>query len=674
MINGVLLNGAPLNAAGDVTYIISGDLFVIEQNVVIVEEAHDAVTINQVVGDTISGDLVTIEQNVRLWEGFGGDASPIITIEQEIVNISSGDLVLINQRVIDNSIATHLEKTGWDAVITLAGNIIPTEQIHGMISVDRTEGQAALAQFTIIPPLGEQALQYYQGKPVTIDVLTESGTRRIYTGLVDIPEVDLIERKITFKCTDRRTELINSQLGGVVGSIGYYSPLIFQDVKDTADQLEKRLSTTPQSVDFDVFGNYTLTSWFPKSVADFTLDDSDVYYSRPRIEIQSRARITNKVDISFQYRYSRLHHHQRLFSWTAPMASNIMLLLQYSQSMTFRSMVAGAATSAGWPIKGAIAYTPIWPSGWYGGIAWSTVSFTGGTFPKVDAFGDPVLDSDGNQVMESRITGGTDYGPLYCMGAQWTATTRWAQTVTENFTLSVAASQSVAQFGEIETAETYSVQDDFDPSIWENYVAYNDLGLGNNYFIKQDTNRNAVVGAMAVALNKARTTILSTHRDTRVIVSTFLWPEVDLKHTVRVDTDVVEAKGKVYSVNHSLNIGTGEAVTTTTLALFKATGSSSNSSFSAPPAPGQTVTYPTDPVILGNHFGQDPASTTGSENWTGMIGNSRPSPLAARTSFQEQFVVKVPAIPDTLRQEQSLSVGGSYNVQIPDDELDVFFN
>lgn len=672
MINGVLLNGAPLSSEGDTSTIFSGDLFTIEQNVIINEAAHDTIIINQMVGETFSGDLITIEQLVQLWENFGGESSPLITIEQQQVAIQSADVIIIEQRVIDDAIFNHIDRTGWDAIITLAGNEIPSGQIHGMIQVDRTEGQAALAQFTIIPTSGEQALQYYQGKPVTIDVLTASGTRRIYTGLVDIPEVDLIEKKITFKCTDRRTELINSQLGGVVGGIGYYSSLIFQDVKDVADQLEKRLSTTPQSVDFDVFGNYTLTSWFPKVSADFTLYDSDVYYSKPRVEVQSRARITNKVNLSFQYRYSRLHHMQRQFHWVSPIAQNVMLLLQYSFSMTFRSMVAGAAVSAGWPIKGAIGYTPIWASGWYNGIAWSTVSFTGTTVPKVDASGDPVLDADGNQTMDSTISGGTDFGPLYCMGADWNATTRWAQTVTENFTLSVAASQSIAQFGEIEVAETYSIQDDFDASIWENYNAYTDLGLGNNYFIKQDTNRNAVAGAMVTALNKAKTTILSTHRDTRVIVSTFLWPDVDLKHTVRVDTDVVEAKGKVYSVVHQLNIGTGEAVTTTTLALFKASGSSSNSSLVAPVGPIQTVTYPSDPIILGNHFGIDPSST-GAENWTGMIGNRRFSPLAVRTSFSEQFVVKVPAIPETLRQEQTLSIGSNYNVQIPDDELDVFF-
>lgn len=670
MLNGEILNDVVLNGEGVSVTIAEGLLLSIAQRIDITADEGELLSIAQLVGQRAEGEIVQIAQDVQYLIVASG---VLLTIAQQQAALQDDALLYIAQNCIDNTIASHVSRTGWDAIITLGGNIIDPSEIHGMIRVERTEGQAALAEFTIIPPLGQQTIQYYQGQPVTIDVLVPSGTKRIYTGLVDIPEIDLIEKKITFRCTDRRSELINSQLGLVVGSIGYYSPIVFQDVKDVADELEKRLSTTPYSVDFDVFGNYTLTSWFPKVTPDFTLTDSDVYYDRPRVEMTSRARITNKVVVSFQYRYERLHHMQRQFSWTSDvLTQGAINFLRYGLSMTFRSMVASAAASAGWPVRGAINYTPIYPSGWYGGIAWSTVSFTGGTFPKVDAFGDPVLDASGNQVMESRITGGTDYGPLYCMAASWQATTRWAQTVTESYSLSLQAPQSIAQYGEIEAAEQYSAAAEFDSSIWENYEAYNDLGLGNNYYIKQDVNRSQVAFAMTTAMNKAKTTILASHRDTKVIVNTFLFPDVDLRHTVRVETDEVEAKGKVYTVLHEMNVNTGEAVTTTTLALFQSVGSTSNSGLVVPTPPPQEITYPSQPIILGNHFGQDP-SQAGAENWTGMIGNRFLTTSLFRTTYQEQFVVHVPAIPDTLRQEQSLSVGASFNVLIPNDELDVFF-
>ena len=167
--------------------------------------------------------------------------------------------------------------------------------------------------FTIIPPLGLQNVESLTGKSVTMDVDTDEGTFRIYTGIVDICDVDLIEKKITIHCTDRRTELINSTLGAVVPTIGIYSAIIFgRDPKDPADELAQRLTTVPLTVDFDAYGNYTLSNLAPKSTPDFVLTGSKIYYRDPKVEFTSRGRITNKVTIGFQYRRARLWHMQRL--------------------------------------------------------------------------------------------------------------------------------------------------------------------------------------------------------------------------------------------------------------------------------------------------------------------------------------------------------------------------
>ncbi len=697
--------------AGEMLLIGSGDLIVLNQSVGQLGSGRE-ISVAQSVGLLgPSGNEIVIEQ---AQQAFSSGTGTMINIEQNIATMQSGSIIDIEQRIINNAIVTHLQKFGWDAIVTLNRNEIPTSQITGEIKIDRSENQASLAEVTIIPPSGFVDAEFYTGKSITIDVHTEAGLKRIYTGIVDIPELDLLEKKITLKCTDRRTELVNAQFSitdpttlvvtptATLESIGYFSPLIFQNIKDTADELDKRLSTIPYSVDFDAFGNYTLTSWFAKTLPDFTFTDSDVYYERPKIQIGSRGRVTNQINMTFQYRYDRLQHTDKLFVWNSPIKTDIMLLLENGYSLTFRERVKSAADATGWPLKGAITYTPIWPSGWYNNIAWSTVQLTFSTANATQSSFDPVsgqttvsttdsttsfTDTSGNVVTANAVTGGTDFGPIYCMGATWRATFRWAQTITEFYSLQVTAPQSVAQYEVIDTTESYSTQSTFSPTVWENYKSYTSAAtalalvpgaraiVGNPdgaYYINADTNRTDMQHAATTVLNKAKTTILGTHRDTKVIVNTFLFPDIDLKHTLKVDTSTVIAKGKVYAIEHTLNVESGEAITTTTIALFKAQGSTSNTSLVLPAIAADSPDTTSGNIILGNHFGQDPTTVAG-RLWNGMIGNRYPPGGLGRTTYPEYFKVDVPAIPDSLRQARNNYGTHVYNVLIPDDLLTIIF-
>jgi hypothetical protein len=545
-----------------------------------------------------------------------------------------------------------------------------------MVNIVRTEAGAALMDVTIIPPRGVQDVESYAGKTVTVDLETPEGIIRVYTGLVDIPDVDIIGRKITLHCTDRRSELINAQLGSVVSSIGSYSTVIFGTPKDTFEELNNRLTTVPKTVDFDAYGNYYVVDLRAKTVADFTLLDNKVYYRDPRVEYTSRGRITNKITIAFQYRFSRLWHIERFWSWTSPINQNICLALQQGYTFAQKSMVKAAVEGVSWPLRGDIAFVAIQPSGWYcGGIGFTTYSFNAGgglTVAQVDANGDPVLDSSGNPVMTT--TGSfTDVGSLLCNGASWRGTKRWAQTITEGYTLVVQAPQSQTQYGTVESFNSYSNEDDTDSSSWENdYKAYNNPynKIETTYYVDNDLRRNVANSAIGTALSIAKTTILNSHRDTRVTIFRSLWPQIDLKHTVEINTGVLRAKGKVYSITHSLNVGTGEAVTTVVLALSRSQGSQADSSLSIPGKPTDVTMPDTSSIVLGNHYGQDP-STEAAKLWNGRIGNALNG--GSQTNYPEQFIVDTPTIADQFRNERSLSGSGTYSVSIPSDLLEVVF-
>lgn len=683
MLNGEVLNGVVLNGSlAETPSVITGEglLLSFEQATAISESGILLLFEQNTGSQSGSGLLLSIEQDVIISSVGGG---LLLSFDQNVTGSASGIILLFEQRVIEPPgpvNGTHLGRAGWDAVIILDGVEILPEFIHGAIRIERTEGGASICNFTLVykPGAGAQTVETLAGKPVTIDFQTVDGTFRVYTGVVDIPEIDLIQKKIKINCTDRRLELINAQLGAVVPTIGYYSSIIFPTPKDVAEELAQRLTTIPYSVDFDAFGVYTLTPKRAKLTADYVLTGNDVYDREPTVNYTSRDRIVNKINIKFDYRYPRLHHMQRRFFWESPIHNNICLMLLEGYTLAQRSMIQAAVYGSNWILRGDITWTPIHNAGWFCGVGWATTVFTGKTVGyKKDMEGEFILDSSGNKIADVQITGGTDYAPVFADGAQWDATTRWAQTITETYSLLVEAPQSIALYGEVLNDTAYSSEDNTDTANWEDYKTFDNPfnigGLQTTYHVDAVEGRGALNGAIVTALNIAKTTILNSHRDTRVSVNRFLWPEIDLKHTVLIDTAILKARGKVVSIIHDIDNGTTEAVTTIVLALSRSIGSQADSSFIVPAVPVDTVDPGSSDIILGNHYGEDPEQP-GAENWTGRIGNKYVvGGLGARTKFTEQFKVVTPDIPAAVRDEKIKTIGGTYDVSIPNDLLEVIF-
>lgn len=646
---------------------------------VIVTGAGTMVSVEQTVRIEGSGTFVQIEQEVQLLETGSGT---MVSIEQLVEATASGSIVTIEQRVIDSSpaVPTHEQRTGWDATLLVGGVTIPLAEIHGNIMVTKTENSSSLLTVTMIPPTGVQDLDFWQGKAVTLDMHTnETSTYRVFTGVVDIPEVDIIEQKITLRCTNRRRELINTTLTTVVPNIGYYSSEIFNEADELAKELDDRLSTVPYSLDFDGYNNYRYIAWEPKSTADYVWDDADIYYATPQVELSSRGRIVNTINIDFEYRYPRIHNKEVQYSWTSPVQSDVCLILVDGYSMTPRAAIESAIAATGWPLRGNVSYGDVPADGFYRCdilgtyAAFTTRRTTVSTTIKRDADGNAITGVDGNPVTETNRTSISDVRNLLAGSATWNATFRWAQDISEKFTLTVKSPQSVTQYGTIENDVVYGVESSYNTEDWENYTQYTDEGQGSlTYAINKDTNLATFNSASVTAIRVASTKIISTHRDTRVRLFRSILPELELHHTVEATADKISCKGKTRKIIHTLNVNTGEAKTVAEIALSRATGSGSSSTLSPPTRPSDTLPSTTDSVTLGNHFGKDP-TTEKAKQWNGMIGNAILY-QSGRTTYPESFVVDAPAIPGTQRDHRILTKAQTYNVEIRNDSLTVDFD
>lgn len=571
---------------------------------------------------------------------------------------------------------TRLFTTGWDLIIIMGGWRIPNSYLIETLTLDAVEDNSTLCTFVVRPPAATVDIDFWSGKDVTVDVLESTGIRRIFTGVVDIPDIDITLETITLRCTNRIEERANDLLTTQVKTIGHYSTDIFSEPKDTAEELRQRMETIPFSFHFDAYGNFRLVPWQPKATADHTLSNSNVYYETPEVELTSRGRILNKIDIKFQYRYNRDYHLQRSFNWESPIAVDICNMLRDGMALTQRSLIQAAADSTGWPINGQIDFDPIPEAGWYkcGGatVAWSPISVGRSLSVKKDENGSDVHDAKGNKILVSDVSQLTDYRPVFTIGADWEATTRWTQTWTEEYTVTVQAPQSITQYSTVDSQQSFGLSDSYTSDGWEDYTIYTNLGLGSSYLVDRDIQRADFNNMFTVATNRARTSILKTHRENFVSFRRGIWTVLDLQDTISLTTSPVAAKGKVRKYRHFFNLATGEAYTSVEIALSRAQGSSSDTPLSIPATPDTSVTLPTGLITLGNHFGEDPFTASDSDTWTGMIGNKFVG--GWKTQYQEQFIVVTPEIPDKLRASVDKTTASSYDVAIPNDSLTIVFD
>lgn len=567
------------------------------------------------------------------------------------------------------------------------------------IKIRREESNAALLTCVINPDPGVQDFTTYQGKSVILDIQTSSGLTRIFSGKVDLDEYDIINEFIRLRCTDDRKGLVEAN-AAFISNVGYFSTEVFGEPENKSRELESRLSTIPFGLDFDAYSNLHLTSWTPKATADYTLTNSDVYRKEPTIQRTQRARLLNQVDIDLTYTYQRLHHREKNYSW----ANNVSIcdFLIFGHSLVQREMVREAARAAGWPLKGNISFTDVYPSGYYrctdpfsatsvnigwsgpgGGLDGTGVPYNPQGVGVVD--GNPTnlnqYDRAGNIVTQTAANQTVNAANLLCIGADWTATTRFSQNMREKYTLQVKAPQSISEYGTVAKKEVFTLNAEFDSGAWEDYTEYTPQTEGINldnpagiptadYIIDKDVNRGSFNNVSETLLNRGKTSILKTHRENRVKFQRSLWPEIDLRHTVQVSTDKISAKGKVFAIDHYIDISTGEAYSMVEIAFYTSSGSASNDPIAPPTKPTFIPVASDKNVSLGARYGEDPSQPQAA-GWNGHIGNRwvRTRQSLFRTQYPEFFVVDTPAIDDESRNTKDLSASQNYDVVIPNSTL-----
>lgn len=552
-----------------------------------------------------------------------------------------------------------LQTSLWTAKVTLDG-VDVSAALTGAPEVDGEEGAARVASFTLLPAAGVVSPATWTGAAVTIDLVRIVGGVEIpvrqFTGVVDVATFNPSGRSVSFACTDDRQNKVAALTKAEIDTLtpdALYHVGAQGEIDEHWAYAMARMESQPASLDCGPYGNPRVTNW--DGLATFyTFTDASVFYNAPYAsELPRRTGLVNRVDVAYQYRFYRCRERHAWLGWSKGVTGTDALASGYAYPT--QDMVEAALDGTGWHrISTAYSNAPtqvpvVSPSGYY-------------------------ITCSGVSTMTAHL-------------AQ-----RHSQTVTENYTLTVSAPASVAANGELAKPMRGTYATTWNPDQWEDdFTVTTPDASAADVDYGGDQTRAQSDACIETLLAIANTRILASHRQARVTFTIPCMPELDLIHAVEIDTAAIQATGKVVRVVHRVNIATGEASTTVTLALsgIAASGIVTPDVLDAPAAPDVDAALAEDDWVanigaLGTHVGavtnhayadslmgylvnapENITITDGTDQTTG----ANPYYDADWEYPTTGFRVQLPGVADTHRNPLELSQTASYAVEIPADPL-----
>jgi|GEM_PF-2660785 len=547
-----------------------------------------------------------------------GDIEQSLTVRL----IGSGDLFQpLTVAINDPAAVSQVSR-----VRTIVGGVDISNRTTGQGSVRGEEGGARIASLVMKPEIGPLDLEALSGFPVIIDFMVRVGgswsSRRLFTGKVDKPVYSLTTGTLSLTCTDdlqnRLAALPRATINAISG--GRFHLAVQGEQANNWDYAQAVMETVAGSLDADAYGALRVTPWHTTEIwRTYTLANTEqdsIWFTPP-----SRTGIINKVVGTFEYRFSRLHRRTASVTFRGDLDKTI----QYGLPLLARSTVEAALENTGWNF-------------YYGGGLGVSQTNTGTTrFGATN--GEPVK-RDINYVPypeQVDIPGG---GIWYqteldttCLEFSCTLWNRWSQTVTETYTLTVTAPESIAANGEHKREDRASLASEWDAGEWENNPAAEPTLNAGGRIEVMDYAPDVTTADRDVALetfvDTLKVRVDGSHRGARGGARTWLTPELDTSRRLRIDTGDEAGEGKVVVFEHSWDMKNARFTTEFEIAITRhgAVGID-------PPAdtPSEPPAAPAVPEVsnavraalsgqMSLHIGGLADSPEFDENWTGWIVN-----------------------------------------------------
>lgn len=553
----------------------------------------------------------------------------------------------------------------WQAWVTLGG-VDVTARLVGSITVDREEGAAGVADFALFYPPGDVVPVDITSRAVTIDLVsTAQGSTtqtRLYTGIAAEPTWNALSRTLSVTCTDNLQQRVEALSVAAVDALvgGQWNADVFDPLESRSrwDYALERLQSLPASLDCSAVGDLRVTSWYASQAAHYVFGPGATLYESIGVDLAQLSSVTNRVELEITYRYSRFREYRQVYQWSHPGTSGMSGIGGFcawrtdSSELPSLDMVIDSVADAGQMCVDASLYRlPL-------------------SMPNPCGDGSPWINTNADLLL----------------GATWTGATRWVQTVTETYSLTLATTagqeagrQVISRSGtsfEIEAPEGWEdslkplkTEEGGDTPAGEAVVALGDPGDRDD-----EARRSA---ALNLQLAMAHTEIIAAHRQTRVTWSapTPMVLGIDLIHTLEIDDQYVRARGKCSRRVDTLDFDSGSCITDLTISVMR--GGGENDPLTIPARPGALpppvepppggVISDTLPTQLGGKF----TSPVYDDAMDGFSGNYSASQDATLEVFPRLMKVEASEILSADRDEHTATAAQLYRVGIPNDLLEL---
>lgn len=550
----------------------------------------------------------------------------------------------------------------WRPVVMLGGDDIST-RVLGQITVTHAADAAAVAVFTFAPASALQPLALIgQRVRIAFARVDASSEQTMFTGVVDVPAIDLQTGAITCSCHDQAQEVWSrtprAQIDALVG--GRYSLAVTgEEPEDNFGYLRERIQSVGASWALDVLQRPRVLPWGDASRA-LTVRTADVLDGSLSVDLPSRDQLRSRVTCRLQYQYAKLRYR----GVRAQYAQDVHLFLP-AISGTVKYPGALWLTTA--MVKAACESVP----------GWEMVGEPYIEHPPARSWQIGTTISSGFYVITAAVA------PTLALGCRCDFYARWQQRITEDYTITVVWTEIEAQLGAAVGEEIgASLVADFDQPGWESdptmapaiphAVGVGDASIEWRPAGYDDAARDE---ALRTLLDRAWVRLWGASRSGRVSFELPLRPDLWLDTRVTLEHARLRAAGLVAAVEHVMSPDTGAAVTSVTLAVgMPGAASASLPAWSLPAAPVDAYSPPLSAFscAVSTYVGGAPDSPPfDPETMVGFSTNLNGVEDPGRNYYPHELSIGAPDIAAEDRDPRILESVTEVAVDVPTDLLEI---
>lgn len=537
----------------------------------------------------------------------------------------------------------------WTVTVTVGG-IDVTDRLTGTVTVDREESASGIAEFELFYPVGQPVPVALHDSEVQITYSTQLGGQVLqavlFTGWVTEPSWNVTSRTMRVLATDMLQSRVEAMSLAGIDTLtgGQYSADVFGEPDNHWRYAQDRMSTVTAALDCDVHGDMRVTSWYAKEQPHYLFTAGSTVYQSADVQLAQPDAVIGTLELTLQYRYQRLHRSTETFRWTHPATGGSWGITGFCQWRTLstdmpnKDMVLSAVTGTG--------LVPV--SADWGPLPATAADPCGNGQPWINRFYPDLL-----------------------QGFEVTGVRQWAQSVTETYTLTLKAATGRSTDRLRHSAAVQTAAGDTWPNLEPDETGLATLPDTTPGDQHDEPRRQQFI---STALARAYVTVIESHRQNRVSWQspTALVLGIDTVHTLRLDDQNLQAQGKCVRRLDVLDIETGSALTTLSIAVMRGGGESSPLTVPSRPGAGGISEHTAGNMNLPSQFGgrfTSPAEYD--EELDGFSGMYAAVQDQSLPHFPRRLAVTAAEYGEALTDGLETDRQADYQVGVPDDLLEL---